>query len=197
MAVQTKYNIHDDLIALAVPIGQLDMLPGNPNQGDVEAIARSYKKWGQRKPVVGRRMPGDRWEVSAGNHQLLAARDVLGWTHLALVRTEDNEAEGQAFAIADNHTARMGEDDKGALLAMMESVNNADSELLAAASYTENDLDALRHSAEGEGIGTGDASPQLGDLQYQLIVECDGEVHQAELMEKFSAEGLNVRPLTV
>lgn len=147
MAIQTKYNIHDDLVPLAIPIDQLDMLPGNPNQGDVEAIARSYKKWGQRKPVVGRRMPDDRWEVSAGNHQLLAARDVLGWTHLAL-RTEDNEAEGQAFAIADNHTSRMGHDDDGLLLAMMEAVNSVDAELLAAASYSDADLAALRATVD-------------------------------------------------
>lgn len=147
MAIQTKYNIADDLLPLAVPIELMDMLPGNPNKGDVLAIARSYEEFGQLKPVVGRAMPNGRWELSAGNHSYLAAKDELEWTHLALVRTDHDEVRAQAFAIADNHTGRMGEDDKGALLSMMENIYANDAALLAAASYGEGDIQLLRAQA--------------------------------------------------
>lgn len=36
---------------------------------------------------------------------------------------------------------------------------------------------------------------QLGAMKYSLIVECNGEKHQAELMTRLEQEGLTCRPL--
>jgi hypothetical protein len=62
-----------DLERLAFPVEKLTPLPGNPRHGDVQAVARSYATFGQRKPIVARR-EGDGGIVIAGNHQLAAAR---------------------------------------------------------------------------------------------------------------------------
>lgn len=48
-------GVHPALADLAVPLVNLVPLPGNPRQGDVDAVARSYAAFGQRKPLVARR----------------------------------------------------------------------------------------------------------------------------------------------
>jgi hypothetical protein len=40
------------LLDLAVPISDLKSLEGNPRRGDVKAVARSLRRFGQRKPIV-------------------------------------------------------------------------------------------------------------------------------------------------
>lgn len=130
-------TIADDLGPLARPIDSLRNLPGNPRRGDVEAVKRSYQRFGQRKPIVARRDG----TVIAGNHQLLAAR-ALGWTEIAVVYVDDDEMTAQAFALADNRTADLGYYDNEALANLIHAVS-IDPDLLAATSYSMTDLDVL------------------------------------------------------
>jgi hypothetical protein len=55
------------------------------------------------------------------------------------------------------------------------------------------ELDALVHSAANN--GKPDVQAVLAGLEYRVIVDCIGEGHQAELLERFDAEGLRCRPL--
>lgn len=68
-----SFKITRDLGRLTFPVDRLTPLPGNPRHGDVDAVARSYATFGQRKPIVARR-EGEGGIVIAGNHQLAAAR---------------------------------------------------------------------------------------------------------------------------
>lgn len=108
--------IAESLAGLAVPIDRLKPLEGNPRRGDVAAVARSLRRFGQRKPVVAR--PDG--TVIAGNH-LLAAAQELGWTELAVSWADDDDATAKAFALADNRTAELGSFDLGDLAAMAAS----------------------------------------------------------------------------
>lgn len=45
------------------------------------------------------------------------------------------------------------------------------------------------------GAGESDGSPQLGNLKYQIVVECEDEAQQSALMKKFEKEGIECRPL--
>jgi len=130
--------IADNLLPLATPLDDLHLLPGNPRRGDVEAVARSLERFGQLKPIVAR-LDGT---IIAGNHTFLAARQ-LGWTELAVVRTDADEATAKAFALADNRTSELGTYDEQALLDLLTEVNEADPTLLAAASFAATDLDDL------------------------------------------------------
>jgi DNA modification methylase len=132
--MSTTEHIAEDLRPLAQPINLLKLLPGNPRRGDVEAVMRSYDRFGQRKPIVARRDG----TVIAGNHQLQAAQR-LGWSHIAVVWTDDDDLTAKAFALADNRTADLGAYDDADLRALIESVA-IDPELLAAASYSLDDL---------------------------------------------------------
>lgn len=131
------------LVDLAVPVGRLEALPGNPRRGDVEAVMRSYERFGQRKPIVARKTGGSARAPSgvviAGNHQLEAATR-LGWPKIAVVWVSDDEATANAYALADNRTSDLAHNEDADLLALLRSL---DDELLEAASFTADDLDAL------------------------------------------------------
>lgn len=123
-----------DLEHLATPVDKLSLLPGNPRKGDVEAVARSLARFGQRKPIVARRDG----TVTAGNHTLQAARQ-LGWPAIAVVWVDDDDATAAAFALADNRTAELGLE-----------VQAADPELLADTAWDEASVAALIAQIEAD-----------------------------------------------
>jgi site-specific DNA-methyltransferase (adenine-specific) len=129
--------IVEQLQGLAHPLKKLKLLPGNPRKGDVEAVKRSYERFGQRKPIVAR--PDG--TVIAGNHQFLAAK-ALGWDEMAVVFVDDDDQTAKAFALADNRTSDLGTYDSEALAELLADVA-IDPELLMATGYTQADLDAL------------------------------------------------------
>lgn len=130
--------IAEPLRGLARPIDGLRVLEGNPRRGDVQAVMRSLERFGQRKPIVVR-ADGT---VTAGNHTLLAARE-LGWAEIAAVGFDDDDATAKAYALADNRTSELGAFDLVDLAAMAAEVHAFDPGLLEAASFTEADLNAL------------------------------------------------------
>lgn len=129
------------LAPLVVPIARLRPLPGNPNRGDVAAVARSLAQFGQRKPVVAR-LSDD--VVTAGNTTLLAARDELGWNELAVVFVDDDEATSVAWALADNRTAQLGSTNSPALLAFIDAIEAENAALLQATGWSDADIAELR-----------------------------------------------------
>ena len=96
-----------------VNIASLTPDPANARKHDgknLNAIASSLEKFGQRKPIV---VTPDSIVV-AGNGTLEAAKS-LGWTEIAIARTPVGWTWDQikAFALADNRTAELAEwDDK-------------------------------------------------------------------------------------
>ncbi len=149
----------DSLKPLAVPIAEFKLLDGNPRRGDVEAVARSLDAFGQRKPVV---INAD-GTVLAGNHTVMAARE-LDWSHVAAVRVDDDETTAKAYALADNRTGQLGGFDETDLAQMMADVHEVSPELLAAASYTEDELNKLLGiEDETEGLPEEEKNPSLAD----------------------------------
>ena len=134
-----------DLIPLLADIDTLHELPGNPRQGNVEAVALSYERFGQRKPIVARRDG----TVIAGNHQLKAAKQ-LGWSKIAVVWVDDDDETASAFALADNRTADLGSYDEDLLAELLSRVEDLD--LLAATGYTQEDIDKLLGTNGGTAI---------------------------------------------
>ena len=147
-------NIHHSLQSLAINIDKLSFLEGNPRQGDIEAVAKSYKQFGQRKPIVAT----TNHVVIAGNHQLAAARQ-LGWDEIAVVITDDDELTAKAFALADNRTAELGSYD-GDLLADLLSEVSSVPELMDSTGFTEDDLFDL--------IGFDDESEEEEEIEVPL-----------------------------
>lgn len=161
--------IASDLLPLARPIEDLKVLPGNPRKGNVDAVMKSYERFGQRKPIVALRDG----TVIAGNHQLEAARR-LGWTEIAVVYVEDDDQTAKAFALADNRISDLGTYDEVALREMLDEVA-LDPDLLLATGFGEGDLEALTALTEPLDLDdlykeVGDPTPQDGLQKVVLLL---------------------------
>jgi ParB-like chromosome segregation protein Spo0J len=127
-------KIIDGLKALGVKLTDLKVTEHNPRIGDVAAIAKSYEKFGQRKPIVARAGTG---EIIAGNHQYAAAKS-LGWEKIAVVYVTDDDATATAYAVADNKIAQLGEWNVSELVDSLESLP---ADLLNATGFTNADIE--------------------------------------------------------
>jgi DNA modification methylase len=121
------------LQALAVPIDTLKGLPGNPRIGDVDAVAKSLDRFGQRKPIVVRQDDGT---IIAGNHTWQAAKQ-LGWTEIAVAYVGDDDVTASAYALADNRTAELGSYDEQALKDLIDQVASIDPDLVQDAGWAD------------------------------------------------------------
>jgi hypothetical protein len=191
-----RHNIAGPLASLAAPVTNLTALPGNPRRGDIEAIARSLRVFGQRKPVTARITGADEdgnpvGYVTAGNHTLQSARDKLGWTHVAVVWIEEDETTANAWALADNHLSEIGSNDADALAVMLSQIA-VDEDLFEATAYTDDDLAKLLDKGL---MAPGDADMLDLPLQWGVVVNLDNEAQQVELLNRLMAEGLRVRAI--
>jgi len=130
-------QIAEGLNGLRTPLSELRLLTNNPRKGNVAAVVRSYKAFGQLKPIVARKSTG---EIIAGNHQYLAAQE-LGWTEIAVVWADIDEKTARAYAVADNRTGELAEWD---VTALIESLQDLDSTLFEAAGFSIDELDDLK-----------------------------------------------------
>lgn len=179
--------IQPQLQDMAVPVEKLHTMPGNPRRGDVDAVARSYSEFGQRKPIVALRDG----TVIDGNHQLMAAKQ-LGWKEIAVVYVDDDDLRAKAYALAANRTSDLGHYDDIDLAAMLKDVA-ADSDLLAATGYEHIDLDALLSGASPLGgsdeddDGANRYTTEINVPQYEIVGESPTE---PELYDRSKADQL-------
>lgn len=138
--------IIESLKGLAVPIDSLKGLPGNPRRGDIDAVARSLDRFGQRKPIVVRN--NDK-TIIAGNHTWQAAKQ-LGWTEIAVAYVADDDVTASAYALADNRTAELGSYDEVALKDLIEKVSAVDSDLIKDSGWQEKAIAELVAKIENE-----------------------------------------------
>jgi ParB-like chromosome segregation protein Spo0J len=149
--------IAKDLQPLAVPIAKLKPAEKNPRRGDVEAIKKSYERFGQRKPIVVSRETS---EIVAGNHQYLAAVQ-LGWKEIAVVWVDDDIETQVAYSIADNRIGQLGEWDVAELIEAFDFVDPAELEI---AGFTEIDVEDFRALAD-EKLITAPATQVRGEAE--------------------------------
>jgi len=108
-----------------VAIAELSLDPKNArkhSQRNLDAIAASLEKFGQRKPIVVHR-----GVVLAGNGTLEAAK-TLGWTEIDVAEVPDDwdDETAKAYALADNRTAELAEWDESELAKQLLELQDAD-----------------------------------------------------------------------
>jgi hypothetical protein len=131
--------IIESLKNLAVPIDTLRGLPGNPRVGDIDAVAASLDRFGQRKPIVVRKDDGT---IIAGNHTWQAAKQ-LGWSEIAVAYVGDDDVTAAAYALADNRTAELGNYDEQALKDLIDKVAEVDIELVHISGWDDKAIEEL------------------------------------------------------
>jgi hypothetical protein len=158
--------------------------PNNARKHDnknIEAIAGSLKQFGQRKPIV----ITENNIIVAGNGTVTAAKQ-LGWTDIKVVRVPKDWDENQvkAFALADNRTAELAEWDKDILASQIIDLQTDgwDTEQLGFWETPETELDATEKPLQEK---------------YEVVIECQNEIEQQNLLERFYGEGLKVRAVVL
>ena len=142
-----SHNIAPALMHRAVPIEDCIHLPNNPRRSDTEALAESYKQFGQLKTLIGVPADNDKIMIVSGNHQLRAARDILGWSHIAVdVHTEMTDEQVAAFVVLENHWGNVGDIDDAATLDFIEQSGTEFVDMFDMVGYDEMALASLENT---------------------------------------------------
>jgi ParB-like chromosome segregation protein Spo0J len=181
-------TIPDTLDALRVPIDSVQPYARNPRRGRVDVVARSLERHGQYRPIV---VNARSHEVLAGNHTLLAARE-LGWDEIAATFVDVDDDAAARIVLVDNRASDVAGYDDDELVALLGELDTLDG-----TGYDVPDLEALLGSLghSPNGADGPDTSPQLGAIEYRLIVTCDDEHHQARWLERLQGDGLKVQAI--
>lgn len=131
----------------------------NPRRGDVSAIAASLRTHGQYKPItvnIGT-FTGRRNEVLAGNHTLMAFRDLAesdpdGFDRIKVHWVDVDDDTAARIVAVDNRTSELGTVDTDTLLELLEGLGDD----LAGTGYDQDYLTMLNELAAG--------APSLDDL---------------------------------
>lgn len=172
-------NIHPLLEQMAFPIEKLAHLQDNPRKGNVEAIVASYREFGQVKPIVAKMNSDGSATIIAGNHQVMAAKQ-LGWDKMAVVFLDVDDKKAIAYALADNRTMELGHTDEDMLQRLLAEVSTDYSELWDGLGWDEFEMaamderatvkasDALTNSTYVEPMMTGTPQSYYTDMEKQI-----------------------------
>lgn len=154
------------------------------NKKNLDAIAVSLQKFGQRKPIV---INKDN-VVLAGNGTVEAARQI-GWKGLAVWRVPNEwDVETQkAFALADNRTAELASWDSEILLGQLRELKLEDWNV-GELGFKDFDLKTRDEI---------DTSIKEIAERYEVVIECEDENDQTALLLRLSQEGLRVRAIVI
>lgn len=176
-----------------MPVADLRNYHRNAKRGNVDEIKKSLDITGQFRTIVVNRgtYTGRKNEVLAGNHTLIAARD-LGWKTIAVNFVDVDDDSARRINLADNRTADLGTYDKELLAAEIAQLSSFEG-----SGYTQEDLDKLLAIDDEDGDPHDSEHEENYSNRWELVVECEDEDHQRELYAKFMEEGLQVRVLSL
>ncbi len=144
----------------------------NHSDRQVDDLALSLKRFGQRKPIVTWR------NMIVAGHGLTMAAQMAGWTSILTMPIPDDwdEATVLAYLAADNELARQADPDLAQLAAIAKELEGIDEELAKLAAGGDDALKALMATIEDE-KPNGDTGPQI-DKAEELRVKWDVELGQ-------------------
>jgi len=170
--------------------------PGNPRVNDaaVDKAAASISEFKWRQPIV---VDSDR-VIIAGHTRLKAALKLGLATVPVHVADGLSPAQVKAYRIADNKTGELAEWDDELLSVEMGDLQAFDFDL-ELTGFSMEEIEELLCVEEGIVGGAGETgvaeTNQLEEFEYQIVIACDGEAHQGELLEELDERGLKCRPL--
>lgn len=182
--------LHADTVIVrrddAVPVDLLVEFHKNPNKGDVGVIRESVREnGGLFRGVVANvgTLTGRPHEILAGNHTWKSAK-AEGKAVVPVDWVDVDDQRAVKIMAVDNAAAKKGKVDNDVLASLLVDLDD-----LAGSGITDAEL------AKMCGGPDGDTDPVLPEVGYALIIECDDEHEQADLLEELDGRGLSVRPL--
>lgn len=165
---------------------QVDAANANTHpERNMRAIVDSMREFGQRQVIVAR----ENGTVIAGNGRLEAARQ-MGWSHIACVTVDDDELTAMRYAIADNRTGELSEWDDEVLSQALTGIKDSHGDLRGTG-WTDDELGDLVDEADEYD----DAAMIPFDDTWEILVECENENEQIEVMKLLESEGYECRAL--
>lgn len=158
----------------SVPPATLSIFHRNPRRGDVAAIAASLKAHDQYKPIVVNigTFTGRPHEVLAGNHTLMAIRDLAEkypdderWASVLVHWLDVDDDRCNRIVAADNQTAQLGGFDMEELASLLEDIGTVN---LGDIGFTDADLADIHAMTQEnaptlDGIADGRPGPRQRD----------------------------------
>lgn len=131
-------RIAEEIRDLLVDIETVHQYPGNPNSGDIDAVAESIEVNGFYSPILVQASTG---YIVAGNTRY-AAMLSLGATMIPARLVEMSDEQAKRILVVDNRTNRLGRDDDAALAELLDDLSGTDIRLLGTG-FIPDDLDRL------------------------------------------------------
>jgi ParB-like chromosome segregation protein Spo0J len=157
------------------------------------AVIASIRELGLIEPLKARRLPDGRLQLWDGHLRLEELTAALSPdAEVPVLVTDLDDAEAKKANLLADPLAGMAGADAGKLDALLREVETGDPALADMLDGLAKDA-GLLGGADGDGGSGGDAAEQ--PERFNVLIECDDEGQQAELLERLEAEGLRVRSL--
>lgn len=132
---------HESSRPLLVPISEVIPYENNANNGDVDIVRDSIQTNGFYGAIIAQKGFGT---IIAG-HTRYEALLSLGSEWIPVIWVETSNVSAARMRLVDNRSTRMGRDDPGLLLEELQSILEADSDLLLTGTgFLESDLESIR-----------------------------------------------------
>lgn len=209
-----KERILEALWPFIVPLDKLELDPANerehPDQNRA-AIRSSFELFGQQEPCLHEELLRDRVAdlrrkagvappadverrrvVKVGNGRVTVARE-MGWGGIASLPTDLHGAEAAAYRLVSNRTAELATWIAPRLVETLTEINKQGGDLML---YGFTPQQASVVGVDWDRTGARSAAQQEEfPEQYGIIIECESEVAQTEVLERLMNEGLRCRAL--
>lgn len=171
-----------------VPIAQVKPYPGNPRKPGkaIDKVATSIQRYGWQQPIVV-----DEAGVILAGHTRFAAAQRLRMDRVPIHRAVGlSPQQARAYRIADNRTGAEAVWDDALLVRELKAIEGSGD--LHSLGFEDSEIERILKRESNNS----DASPKLPEgLEFRIIIDCEGEAHQRELIERFEGNDLKCRAL--
>lgn len=175
-------------------VGELHESPDNPREITDEAfegLKYALEKQPQMldaRPIIAT----TEGEVVCGNMRLRAARS-LNWEEVPVyVREFESDSEKREWMLRDNNEYGSWVPEELRAMVAQHEAEGADLQLLGFSDQERRDLLQL---PDDDALPGGDEPPEPIPVVFGVVIDCEGEDQQAELLEEFETRGLECRAL--
>jgi len=191
-----------------VPLDDIRPADRNPKAHDHRVLRSSFERFGFVEPIIrddrtGRLVAGhgrlDELRQARARDPELAPDGVSvdddGIWHVPIITgwASSDDREAQAYVIAANRAVELGGWDDDVLADALIELSEHDHGLDGTGYSLDEALAKLSEQLGNLDVDDIDVSPQLAGFTYRVVVDCDDEQHQAEILDRLTEQGLSVR----
>jgi hypothetical protein len=195
-----------------MPITELVPATRNPKDHDLDQIQASMARFGYTEPVIIDERTG---KLVSGHGRCESLRllhdaggpppdgiEVIADDWLVPVNrgwASKDDVEAGAYLLAANRLVELGGWNEATLLESLQELVEGDA--ILGTGFDMEDVEAIQRKLKRQAAGSGDPLEgdadveELGAFAWGVIIECDGEEQQVEMLNTFRENGYKVRAL--